>query len=781
MHKKWGEGVVIGKVQGRVGGLQRNGVVYVDYAVVRYDDGRIEKRSVRLMRHVDSGVAKQRFDAEPRINWMNKEELDMAIAERNKKPRKGGNAEVDAADAEVDEVVQDINNAVAPAQPVVPEAPAAEAPAEPEVDVAQQFQLLGNMFVEGQAKPMDKLKVADLQLNDFIEVRNGGRFGRVIELRPEADAKGRDGIAIKVEFNNGNQYEYKAYRKELELNGVRRIDGAQAPQQPAAPQAPEAPKTTGDRVAPVARMAPVDFEPKPETGVTEKLRDQAKAKRDLAAFVREIGPQNKADYRTAHFIKAVQGLQRHIKAGDDYRAALELDAAKRRARRYFDGEKLERYEQLFTQFEVLVDKDKAQNKFRPQRAEFAGAPLEEFDPIAVRDKRIQDGENKAAMDDFWQNQILRDDYLDDLARERIDVRKYKDDIRKFFAGDAKPLAELDDRARFALEALVNRQIAKPSKTAEEKANMKNMVELAAALHAERHAYEPDDGPNLDARGAMLLDFDIADIQKAHRGDGFLRGKNGENLGFFVKKTGTDGEGHRGGGRQSQNETFFVYDQTTGKVYIYKKDTDKRNVDSEMAALEVARALGMHGVYPAERHPKLDNVVVMGYAGQNVKMRAVPNLFGEEIRNAERVVRESPVKQLFDLMILDAAMHNNDRHGANWLVGKADERGMVLENQKYLPLVIDNGLAGVLVPGERSRQTPVEYIKNRDAYEVRNADVHAELLRNLGPKAFYEMMQISTQQALQELRRKYPVGTNPDIDTLIKRIEMLKNADLSDWE
>jgi DNA polymerase III epsilon subunit-like protein len=139
MAAKYGEGVVISKVQGNIGGIQRNGVVYVDYVRVEYPDGRIRKFASRFQRHQDPELAKQRFNEEPRINWMNQDEMDIALAERRKKPRKGGDEEVAAEDAEILEVVENVKESTAepveirPALFEAPETPAPETPA-PEVE-----------------------------------------------------------------------------------------------------------------------------------------------------------------------------------------------------------------------------------------------------------------------------------------------------------------------------------------------------------------------------------------------------------------------------------------------------------------------------------------------------------------------------------------------------------------------------------------------------------------------------------------------------------------------
>jgi hypothetical protein len=159
---KFGEGIVVGKVQGEIGGLQRKRVVYIDYVRVQYPDGSIRKYVSRFQRHVDSDIAKQRFDEDPRINWMNQDEMDIALAERRKKPRKGNEA-VDAADAEVEEVVGEIADVVAP------KAEAPEVPATPEPEVAPEVvqevapALAGDPFDDFNDTDAIRAKLVELQ------------------------------------------------------------------------------------------------------------------------------------------------------------------------------------------------------------------------------------------------------------------------------------------------------------------------------------------------------------------------------------------------------------------------------------------------------------------------------------------------------------------------------------------------------------------------------------------------------------------------------------------
>jgi hypothetical protein len=221
---KYGEGVVVGKVQGRIGGLQRKGVVYVDYVRVQYPDGTIRKYASRFQRHVDSNVAKQRFDAEPRINWMNQDEMDIALAERRKKPRKGGTAAVDAADAEVEKVLSDVKNVVDGF---------VEPPAEDGQPVDKpSFQNDIDWFKKN-AEPQ-RMLAREVRVGDFMPTTGDKNIGRVVALHDLDRA-----VRIEVEFPDGVRYLYRPIDKNFALNNIYRLDEAVVPEAPIA-QTPEA-------------------------------------------------------------------------------------------------------------------------------------------------------------------------------------------------------------------------------------------------------------------------------------------------------------------------------------------------------------------------------------------------------------------------------------------------------------------------------------------------------------------------------------------------------------
>jgi hypothetical protein len=912
MQEKYGEGVVVGKVQGKVGGLQRAGVVYVDYVLVQFPGfDEPKKLAARFLRHTDDDVARERFEAEPRINWMNDEEMRQALSERAKKPRKP-RSEQEARDQDeaqriADEVAsksaEDVLNEGAPdfdlevgagiqgidrevllnapegakflirrflspnnrlvvneewqkvgddiwlagrdagflaggqkryriapaqdavdyvrfagvdasrqyerdldgnnyliqpaefrgvdvvdldvlgnaeniddwlrfrrdqeqgvasepprpAEPEAPEVPEAPEPIESAGRMERLFRLNGDDAVFENAERIEGANVRDVQVGDFVQTRKGN-FGRVIGLRDVGDR-----VAIKVQYPNGNEYEYRPYLADMRIDGLWRVPGDGADVR--APQAPAAPDQIvegEDRRVPVPRIAAVG---------SEQIAQISQARLDVNKIVRDVGPQNRArGYNDQAFIKYLQHMKKRLNEGNVNGARRNWERAKDILPniRYYEDDVKQDYQRRLDAMEVLFDNAAV--------AKFNGAPLEELDPLAVKEQRIEDGVNAVSMGEFWRRNLLGDNELDEFARRGIEVRQFKDELRDFFEGDAKPLAALPENARFGLQALVQDRLIDRNRTSDERENFRELAELGNALQRERLAYEPNDGSSLDARGALLLDFSPQDMAEAARRPGGVLERDGASLGFRVEETGA------GGGRMLTNKTYRVVDLTTGKIYYYKTDTNKENIDAELAAVDLARALGLQGVYPAERIPGVDNGVVLGQAGQNVKLQRSPDALANLGLRGGDIVDNGPIQQAFNVMVLDAVMHNNDRHGMNFLVGKADGPAGQFENLRYVPLVIDNGLGQAIATGDNYRgspKSPVAYIMNPDA-RVRNEAMQNALLRRLGARGTYEMMQISTQQAIQALRRLYPAGSNPDIDVLVGRLEELRNADLEDW-
>jgi DNA polymerase III epsilon subunit-like protein len=248
MAAKYGEGVVIGKIQGGPGGLQRKGVVYVDYVRVQYPDGSSKKFVSRFQKHVDPAVARQRFEAEPNINWMNEAEMKEALAERAKKPRKP--AEGDAPEvAEVEEVAAQVKTAVQPEQ----------APAVPDFEFNVDW-------IKANIEPQD-IRVGDIQVGDFMVNMKGDNVGRVVQIL-DLDAAAR----IEVEYPNGRRWLYNPYNKNFILKGIYRPGGEKAPE--TTPPQAEAPEPEAPQGGPEAPQGEAPEAEAPQVEAEEENNDE---------------------------------------------------------------------------------------------------------------------------------------------------------------------------------------------------------------------------------------------------------------------------------------------------------------------------------------------------------------------------------------------------------------------------------------------------------------------------------------------------------------------------
>lgn len=258
---EFGEGIVEGKIQGRNGGIQRGGVVYVDYVTIRYPNGNLEKFAAKFQRHVDENVARRRFAAEPRINWMNVDEMREALEERRKKPRNKPEAEAVQEEQAVQKTAAEIVDAVSPE--LVPDAP--------------DFEFTVD-WVKANIEPQD-IKVGDIQVGDFMVTFKGDNVGRVVQIL-DLDAAAQ----IEVEYSNGRRWTYNPYNKNFLLRGIYRLDddndgegGSGGTPVSDAPQgdAPQSEAPQGD--APEVE-APEEVAPEGETPEAEPAPAQEEAK-----------------------------------------------------------------------------------------------------------------------------------------------------------------------------------------------------------------------------------------------------------------------------------------------------------------------------------------------------------------------------------------------------------------------------------------------------------------------------------------------------------------------
>ena len=445
--QEYGEGVVINKVQGKIGGLQRAGVVYVDYVIVEYPDGRRRKFASRFQRHQDQEVAKQRFDAEERINWMNQDEMDIALEERRKKPRKNDeapNAEEKQEAQAVEEVVEKFEENVGPQGPV-----------------GDKFNDLENReaLIEGLERVAEEyfpkfrntraprpLRYARRDLDDLIQSFRFKNLEQVLERLDQKGANRLKTILVGIESYKAKQNDFPdKYKAALEvedaLNDLR--DRVAARQDVA-------------REERAKQLRENQAKPFPENflqiGRDELLKDKDDAVDKLDAKLAELQPylpdNGRGDRRfgQADFQFPDPDGQRAFNALADFRAAIKRNQERDAANKYPIDKLLERnagnIRQILRSLEEEAEGKGPAKEFYEKLVE-AYRPLAENlseAPNAIRAKRNEEQLRKLAQpipDDLVKaGENINKDDLGVLIDEAINRLPRREDLDDFNANPA---------------------------------------------------------------------------------------------------------------------------------------------------------------------------------------------------------------------------------------------------------------------------------------------------------------------------------------------------------
>lgn len=679
---------------------------------------------------------------------INKANGDIQIVVRDKNEQ---NARVDLARAgdyiqqaaAGDEAMPDLPNLDLPEGKA--QAPAAEQNVNllSEDDVEKQFMLKGSQFVrDNGVKVLDKLE--NVKVGDFIMSRRGN-IGRVIGV---TEVGGR--IQMKVRYRSGDEFEYRPYRKDLQLDGLYRVPTKENPDPQAAVPRPAQAKSP----TPAAPANAVD--------IPEAARRLAIAKKKL--------PKIKDVYRGSEKdgIRAVNAAYKALKDGDVDRFNIYADRAARR----FAGK--DKYNDFLDDLDVIKN-GLAGNANLPRpmapSKDYKGPDAAQLDPVAVAQERKDNGVNPVQLSPFWQDRFVKSpDFWADLARKGIYGDQLKAEIQQFFAdGEAKPLAGLSPEARKMLAGIANEKLLDKNRPVEESAQIKDIVDLAHKLQAERLAYEPNQTEW--GAGEALADVDIKDLERVAPRSG---AKGTITIGgreFFVQRMGI------GGGRYGTNRIFKLVDMETGRRYFFKQDEDKRAVDSELAAAAFLRAAGGLGAYLAMRHNSNPNVVITTEVGENLRLGAPPKQGHEITPNDVDFVRKGHAAQAMVFAMVDALIDNQDRHMNNFLGAMEDNMGVNAGDRgKLMLLPIDQGLGDVFM-SPKNAETPFDFLHKGYG----RSGIPRDLIKSMGRPAYYELLQMTGQQALQALRRDYPAGQAPEVDIIVQRLEQLLAVPLADWE
>jgi hypothetical protein len=572
-----------------------------------------------------------------------------------------------------------------------------------------------------------------------------GNIGRVIAV---TDVGGR--IQMKVRYRSGDEFEYRPYRKDLQLDGLYRVPTKENPDPQAAVPRPAQAKSP----TPPAQANAVD--------IPEAARRLAIAKKKL--------PKIKDIYRVSEKdgIRAINAAYKALKDGDVDRFNIYADRA---ARRLSNNAK---YADFLDELDVirngLAGKANLPRPMAPSK-DYKGPDAGVLDPVAVAQERKDNGINPVQLSPFWRDKFVKSpDFWADLARKGIYGDQLKAEIQQFFAdGESKPLAALSPEARKMLGGIVNEKLLDKNRPVEESAEIKDIVDLAHKLHAERLAYEPNQtewGAGEALANLNIRELEIVAPRKGAKGNITVGGRE-----FYVERIGI------GGGRFGNNMIFKLVDMETGRRYFFKQDEDKKAVDSELAAAAFLRAAGGLGAYLAMRHNSNPNVVITTEAGENLKLGAPPKQGHEITPNDIEFVEKGHAAQAMVFAMVDALIDNQDRHMNNFLGARDDNMGVNAGDRgKLMLLPIDQGLGDVFM-SPRNAEDPFEFLHKGYG----RSGIPRRLLKSMGRPAFYELLQMTGQQALQALRRDYPAGQAPEVDIIVQRLEQLLAVPLADWE
>ncbi len=624
----------------------------------------------------------------------------------------------------------------------LPDAPQQKAELPSSEEVRNNFMLQGSQYVRDNGVKV-AAKVREVAVGDFVMTRKG-KIGRVVNLRNIGDR-----VAIEVEYRGGQRYEYKPYRKDLQMDGIYRIPTKDNPLDnlPGKSPTPPAPAAPAQNVGDVYAQAESDLR---------------KAKKGLPKLKDVYGNEQNG-------LRSVNAAYKALKARNVGLFDIHADRAIRRLERNNQNGK---YQEIIDKLEKIKNNVNGLPSIpKPKEPVKEWNGPADLNPAEVAEARKNNGQNPFALSPFWQDKIVKNPgfWRDLEARYNVRGTAEEEEIRSFFAdGKEKPLAELSPKARVMLSAVVAEIMANDRKSPEEIQELANIVDLDFKLRDERLAYEPN-RDNIGA-GQILADLDIKELDKIaprRRDTGVLNFGGKE---WFVKRLG------EGGGRAGDNRIFKITDVATGESFFYKQDEGKKQIDSEIASAAFLRAFGAMGAVQAIRHNNNERVVITSEAGENLKLAVGPRQAHEVIGGGEILAERGPVNQALAMAMIDALIHNTDRHMNNYQVAKDDNQDVeVGRNFKYMPLLIDQGL-GRVFEAPNAAASPFDYMKkNMGLTKMAGA-----IKDRVGPDAFYELIQRGGQQALQALRRDYPVGTSPEIDILVGRLEQLLAVPRQDW-
>ena len=135
--------------------------------------------------------------------------------------------------------------------------------------------------------------------------------------------------------------------------------------------------------------------------------------------------------------------------------------------------------------------------------------------------------------------------------------------------------------------------------------------------------------------------------------------------------------------------------------------------------------------------------------------------------------------LIGMMIFDGVASNTDRHEENFLAAETPEGGVAKNGNEDLQLLpIDHGYAHRLSRNRGGVYDPETLIRTNGYFTSR--EIYKELVRSIGGRATHHLIDLTVQQAIQELKRDNG-GIDPVVlNDIISQLEVLRGIAPQKW-
>jgi hypothetical protein len=533
-------------------------------------------------------------------------------------------------------------------------------------------------------------------------------------------------------------------------------------------------KMDAEQIALDAERAKKAAEPLPE-GIWPDA--DAVTSENLAALFAELEVRmlDGGDYNSRDAKKALLTLIEQLKKGTDPQG---LDSEKLQKlysglSKSTDAKHVEWAQNLKPIIEKLVeDKRKREAKNRQANIDF-------IDPIAKAEERISAGENIVDAPNI--KEVFA---KDDVFAANPFLEPFKEELQKFFApAQAQPLAKLSSKARQALNQYLSGALrddkalvgATPDQTDK---NIREVANLILALRAEELAFSPNRDNVGVAQGLKNIDPDkIFKYGRAKASSSFVPLIiDGVDTGFLVKL-------NENGVNARNGNNFWLIDTKTGQKLIIKRETLPGRANAEVWAAKLLNVFGVRGVSHVERHPQDDDIIFVTFAGDNLDLVDTPNVY-DKVRSklrldAKSTAARAKVADLIGMMIFDGVASNTDRHEENFLAAETPENGVAKNGNEDLQLLpIDHGYAHRLSRNRGGIYDPETLLRTNGFYTSR--DIYKEIVRSIGGRATHHLIDLTVQQAIQELKRDNG-GIEPAVlNDIISQLEVLRGIAPQKW-